>query len=107
MGCDVATPSELGDMEEEMKESVLTTEITRMSIDLEFSKGNPPEDALRMALAGLFTSLAMAVKNSDSPEYWFPMAFPMEMSLKSEQLRWDFRLVAKFTNVFDKGDGQS
>ena len=83
----------------------LITKITRMSIDLVVRDGKPPEEALRMALANLFTSLALAVKNSDKPDYWFPMFFPMKMELDSEQLRWDFRLVAKFTNQFDEEKG--
>lgn len=83
-----------------MSEETLIKEITRMSVDLVVSKGQPPEEALRMALANLFTSLAMAIKSSDEPKYWFPMFFPMEMTLESEQLRWDFRLVARFKNSF-------
>ena len=59
-----------------------------------------PEEAIRMALEHLLTSLALAVKRSGDAKYWFPMMFPMEMTLESEQLRWNFRLVARLKNEF-------
>ena len=73
----------------------IITELRRVSLDLVVSSGKPPEDALRMALQSLFMSMATAIKNSSGAEYWFPMVFPMEMTLESEQLRWNFRIVAR------------
>ena len=73
----------------------IVTELTRMSLDLVVPSGKPPEDALRMALESVFMSMAMAVKNSSDIEYWFPMVFPMEMTLESKQLRWNFQIVAR------------
>lgn len=85
-----------------MTNTTTVTEISRMSIDLEFTRGQPPEEAYRMALAGLFRGLALAVENSNEPKYWFPMFFPLEMTLESEQLHWNFRLVARLKNNFKK-----
>lgn len=76
-----------------MSDETIVTELKRMSIDLEVSRGQPPEEAIRMALEQLLNSLARAVKYSDEAKYWFPMIFPMEMTLESEQLYWNFRLV--------------
>ena len=80
-----------------MGESIVT-ELSRMSLDLEVPSGQPTEPVLRMALEHLLISLAQAVKNSDDEKYWFPIFFPMEMTLESEQLRWNFRLVLKIKN---------
>lgn len=83
-----------------MSDEKIVYELTRMSIDLEFSKGQPPEEAMRMALEMLLVSLSRAVKYSVDADYFFPIAFPMDMTLESEQLRWSFRLVARLKNVF-------
>lgn len=73
----------------------VVTELMRVSMDLIVSSGKPPEDALRMALQSVFMSMATAIKNSSDIEHYFPMVFPMEMTLESKQLRWNFRIVAR------------
>ena len=81
-----------------MGKDEIVTELVRMSIDLVVSSGKPPEEAYRLALQGMFMSMAMAVKNSDDIDHLFPMIFPMEMTLESRQLRWNFQLVLRLKN---------
>jgi hypothetical protein len=82
-----------------MSDQTITNEIMRMSLEIDFISGAPPEPQVRFALVEVFTGLAMAVRyaNLESPQL-FPVKFPMQLTLESEQLRWDFRIVARLEN---------
>lgn len=80
----------------------IINEITRMTMSLEIREGRPPEEAIRTGLEQLFLALARAVRTSDCKSaLFFPLVFPLEMSLKTEILKWDFRIVAKLKNSFE------
>jgi len=93
-------------MSEDRSRAIMTNdkvinEILHASITLELASGKPPEAALSMALESLFMSLAMRIKylgiGNDS---WFPLAFPMPMTMTGERLRWDFTINLKLENYF-------
>jgi len=85
-----------------MNNEHVVNELVRMSIDLEFKKGQPPEEAIRIALEQVLIALARNVKTSTSKNYFFPIVFPMIMTLESEQIRWDFRIICRLKNAFEE-----
>ncbi len=88
-----------------MSDKTIITEIVRMSMDLEIKSGEPPEEAIRMALGQVLHAQAVAVERSTwTSGVDFPMAFPMELSLVSENLRWDFRITGKLTNMLHSSE---
>lgn len=80
-----------------MSDSVIVHKIVRSSIDL-VVEGKPTEDVIRIALADLLRALARAVEHSDDGKIHFPLIFPLRMSIDSETLRWNFKLVSKIEN---------
>ena len=82
-----------------MSDQTITNEIMRLSLEIDFIRGQPPEPQVRFALFELLTGLASAVRhaNLESPQL-FPVKFPMQLTLESEQIRWSFRIVARLKN---------
>jgi hypothetical protein len=89
-----------------MTEKEIIKKLWSRSFYLDVIKGNPPEDAVRLALEGLFLHMAREVKNTDiSSAQWYPMDFPMRLTLSSEQVFWDFRLSMKL-EIEEHNDGE-
>ena len=82
-----------------MSDQTITNELARLSLDIEFISGHPPDPQVRFALVELLISLATAVRHADleSPQL-FPVKFPMQLTLESEQIHWSFRIVARLIN---------
>ena len=80
-----------------MSDSVIVHKIVRSSIDM-VVEGQPTEKVIRIALADLLRALARAVEYSDDEKVFFPLIFPLRMSIDSETLRWNFKLVSKLEN---------
>ena len=86
---------------------------TDIEIDKVIREGKPPEEAVKMALVALLKRLAERLefhtKLDDRPHNWFPMEFPMRMTLKSDLCLWDFELILTLKNRFgieeEKEDG--
>ena len=74
--------------------------IIRRSICIELNKhkGNPPIEAIRMALSGLFHSMASGIEK-DYPEEEFMPFFPIRLTLSyGDANKWDFHIEAKLEN---------
>lgn len=75
--------------------------IFRRSINITLINGKPPEKALRMALVELFLVMARAVEHYEgdtNQSSYFPVNFPMRLTLKSNDLIWDLELQMKLEN---------
>lgn len=82
-----------------MSDKEIVTEITRMSMELEIKSGEPPEEAIRMALGQVLRALADAVERARYKSGMdFLMAFPMELSFVSENWHWNFHITGKLAN---------
>jgi hypothetical protein len=62
--------------------------------------GEPPEKAIRSALSELFRAMSRAVeKDAILENEFFPLFFPLRMSLDSVNYKWDFELVLTLENA--------
>ncbi len=82
----------------------ITNVISRSTMSLEVKKGQPPEDAIRIALKQLFIGMAQTIENYDGRkmEIFFPLFFPLRMTMVSEREHWDFEIHLKIENSFSK-----
>ena len=71
-------------------------EIFRYSTCFELDRGEPPEEAIRLALISLFQRMATALEYHDAKSIvQFPLnelCFPLSLKLESEKVLWDFQL---------------
>lgn len=83
-------------------------QITRcadIEIDTIIRKGEPPDAALRLALRTLLIHLERRIEKTTMDKIdFFPMVFPMKMTLDSETSLWDFQLCMTLKNKFGVED---
>ncbi len=73
--------------------------IKDIEIDAVIREGHPPEEALRMALSELLIVIAHKVSQAHAHKNdWFPMIYPMRLTLQSETCHWDFQLQLRLKN---------
>ena len=95
-------------MAEEMTKEELewwNKKIVRVA-DIDFSlekieAGEPPEETIRLAMVQLLIAIARQLQKADISQVdWFPMEFPMRLSLQCETFHYDFQVQARLMNRF-------
>ena len=88
-----------------MSGTTVVNEIARYSLNMEKRGERIPDDKIRFALHELFVGLAREIERTDfdvlNPDemMYFPVEFPMRLTLTSTEQIWDVHIVAKLENA--------